>query len=176
MLDENDPLAHAALCRIYLLQGKPEMATVAADKAILLNPNFAMAHFGRGHSLWHAGHAAEAIACFDTAMRLSPNDPLMWAYMASKAVALALNGELSEAITWSRRAQQQPNAAIFAHVGEICALGVMNRRAEAREAIERARKSMPDVSIQHLAQVLPITHLSTREIFLKGLRQAGLPE
>ena len=175
-LDENDPLAHAALCRVYLLQAKPEMATLAADKAILLSPNFAMAHFGRGHSLWHAGRAVEAIPCFDAAMRLSPHDPLMWAYMASKAVALVLRGELNEAIAWSRRAQQQPNAAIFAHVGEICALGLMNRRAEADEAVERARKSMPDVTIRHLVQVLPITHLPSRETFLKGLRQAGLPE
>ncbi|MGH7187024.1 MAG: hypothetical protein ACREIB_12205 [Pseudomonadota bacterium] len=100
----------------------------------------------------------------------------MMGYQASKSIALALLGELDDAIEWSRRAQQHPNAAIFAHVGEICALGLLNRAAAAADAIERAKRTMPDVTIGHLDKVLPITHAPSRDIFLSGLRQAGLPE
>ncbi len=175
-LDEHDPFAHVALSRAHLLQANHEAATLASDRAIQLNPSYALAHFGRGHSLWHQGRPAEAIAPIDEAIRLSPHDPMMWAYMASKAIALALKGELDEAVLWSRRAQQQSNAAIFAHVGEVCALGLMEHRAEAADAVAHAKKTMPDVTVQHLNTVLPITHAASRETFLKGLKQAGLPE
>ncbi|MGH6933524.1 MAG: adenylate/guanylate cyclase domain-containing protein, partial [Dongiaceae bacterium] len=175
-LDEHDPFSHATLCRVYIMEAKHELALHAAENAIRLNPNFAMAHFGRGHSLWHAGRAREAIESLDEAMRLSPHDPAMMSYQASKSIALALLGELDDAIEWSRRAQQHPNAAIFAHVGEICALGLLNRAAAAADAIERAKRTMPDVTIGHLDKVLPITHAPSRDIFLSGLRQAGLPE
>ena len=175
-LDDHDPFAYVALARGYILQAHHEAATTASDRAILLNPSYALAHFGRAHSLWHAGRAREAIASHDAAIRLSPHDPMMWAYMASKAIALVLAGEPEEAVVWSRRAQQQPNAAIFSHVGEICALGLMGRGEEASDAVERAVKTMPDVTIQHFSKVLPITHAPSRETFLKGLRLAGLPE
>jgi adenylate cyclase len=175
-LDDHDPFAYVALARSYMLMAQHEAAMAASDKAIILNPSYAMAHFGRGHSLWHAGRAREAIASHDEAIRLSPHDPILWSYMASKAIALVLAGELDEAVVWSRRAQQQSSAAIFAHVGEICALGLMGRSEEAADAVERAKKTMPDVTIRHLDKVLPISHAPSREMFLKGLRQAGLSE
>ncbi len=175
-LDEHDPFAHLAMYRVCIAKSKHEMAMRAAENAIRLNPNLAMAHFGRGHALWHAGRAREAIASLDEAMRLGPHDPAMTSWQAAKAIALALSGELDGAIEWSRRAQEHPNVAIFSHVGEICALGLLGRSAEAADAIARARKAMPNVSIGHLDKVLPITHGPSRAIFLSGLRKAGLPE
>ncbi len=175
-LDEYDPFAYVALARAYMLRTDHEAALIASDKAIRLNPSFALAHFGRGHCLWHQGRCAEAVSSIDEAMQLSPNDPMMWSFMASKAIALSLNGELDQAIVWSRQAQRQNNAAIFAHVGEVCALGLQDRREEAVDAVKRARTTMPDVSVSHLDKVLPITHAPSRETFLRGLRSSGLPE
>ena len=176
MLDEQDPFGHVSLARAHMLEANHEAALAASDTAIRLNPSFALAHFGRGHSLWHQGRAAEAIGPIDEAMRLSPHDPVSWSFMSSKAIALALAGDLDQAVVWSRRAQQQSHAAIFAHVGEICALGLQDRSEEAADAVERARRTMPDVNIRHLDKVLPITHAPSRETFLEGLRKAGLPE
>lgn len=174
-LDENDPFAYAALSRCHILKGQPEAAILAADRALRLNPSFAQAHFGRAHALWHAGRPGEALASHDAAIRLSPRDPSLWSFMASKAIALALNGELDQAIEVSRGAQQQPNAAIFAYVGELLALGLQQRGQEAADALRRAQKVMPTVTVGHLDAVLPITDPSSRAQFLKGLRQAGLP-
>jgi adenylate cyclase len=175
-LDEYDPFAYVALARAHILQADHAAALTDSDKAIRLNPSFALAHFGRGHCLWHQGRAAEATAPIDEAMRLSPNDPVMWAFMASKAIALVLTGDLDQAISCSRQAQQQNHAAIFAHVGEVCAFGLQESGEEAADAVKRARLKMPDVSVAHLDKVLPITHPPSRVIFLRGLRQAGLPE
>lgn len=44
------------------------------------------------------------------------------------------------------------------------------------DAIRRAREKKSDVSIAYVVETLPITDPRCREIFLDGLRKAGLPE
>jgi tetratricopeptide (TPR) repeat protein len=175
-LDEADPFGWVALSRAHLLRSEHEAAIAASDTAITLNPNFSLAHFGRAHALWHAGRPGEAIASHDEALRLSPLDPMIWAYLASKAIALVLLGRFEEAVALSQRSQQQANSAIFSHLAEISALGHLGRGADAREAMSRARKKKPDLSIAYVDQTLPITDPRCREVFLEGLRMAGVPE
>jgi len=175
-LDEHDPFAWVALTRGYLLSGEHDAAIVAADTAISLNPNFALAHFGRAHALWHSGRPSEAIVSHDEALRLCPLDPLMWAYLASKAIALVMLGKFDEAVELSRRSQRQANSAIFSHLAEISALANLGLREEAHDPIRRAQVKKPDVSIGYVAEALPITDARCREIFHGGLRKAGLPE
>jgi len=175
-LDEHDPFAWVALTRGYLLRGEHDAAIIAADTAISLNPSFALAHFGRAHALWHSGRPGEAIASHDEALRLCPLDPLMWTYLASKAIALVMLGKYEEAIALSRRSQQQTNSAIFSHLAEMSALGHLGRSEEARDAIKRAQEKKPNVSIIYVDEALPITDPKCREIFLGGLRKAGLPD
>ncbi len=175
-LDEHDPSAYTSLARCYMLQARHESATTAAEQAIQLNPNFAAGYFARGHSLWHQGRPHDAIAPLEEAIRLGPYDPLLWAYMASKAIALVLKGDLLEAIACSRQAQQQGNAAIFAHVGELCGLGLMGRLEEAADAVMRAKSTMPGATIGYLIRVLPISDAECRQSLVTGLRSAGLPD
>ncbi len=175
-LDDHDPFAWVALSRARLLRAEHDAAIAASDTAIALNPNFALAHFGRAHALWHAGRPGEAIASHDEAIRLSPLDPMMWAYLASKAIALVMLGEFENAVALSRRSQREPNAAIFAHLAEISALGHLERNDQAREAIERARERKSDVSIAYVNEALPISDRRCRELFHQGLHKAGLPE
>jgi TolB-like protein len=175
-LDERDPFGWVALARAHLLRVEHDAAIAAADTAISLNPNFALAHFGRAHALWHAGRPGEAVASYDEALWFSPLDPLIWAYLASKAIALVLLGRFEEAIALSQRSQRHANSAIFSHLAEISALGHLGRSDEARDAIRRARQKMPDVSVAYVDQTLPITDRRCRQAFLDGLRKAGLPE
>jgi len=139
-LDDQDPFAWVALTRGYLLRADHEAAITAADTAISLNPNFALAQFGRAHALWHSGRPGEAIASHDEAMRLCPLDPMMWAYLASKAIALVMLERFEDAITISQKSQRQANSAIFSHLAEISALGHLGRSEEARDAIARANR------------------------------------
>ncbi len=175
-LDEHDPFAWSIMTRSHIVRGEHDEAISAADKAISLNPNFAAAHFGRGHALWHAGRPQEAVASHNEAMRLSPNDPMNWAYMASKAIALLMMEEYDEAIVWSQMSQRQANARIFSHLAEISALGHLDRDAEAQDAIKRAQRTKADVSISYVDEALPITDQACRALFHDGLRKAGLPD
>ncbi|MFO0996315.1 MAG: adenylate/guanylate cyclase domain-containing protein [Alphaproteobacteria bacterium] len=175
-LDEHDPFGWVALARAHILRAEHDAAITAADTAIALNPNFALAHFGRAHALWHVGRPAEAIVSHDEALRLCPFDPLMWAYLASKAIALVMLGQLEKAIEVARQSQRQAHAAVFSHLAEISALGILGRNDEAQDAVRRAREKKPDIGIAYVAEALPITDERCREILHGGLRKAGLPE
>lgn len=175
-LDNSDPFAWVAMTRGNILHKDYENAISAAEKAIALNPNYALAHFGRAHALWHDGRPAEAIESHDIALQLSPYDPVKWAYYASKSIALTLLERFEEAVEVSRAAQREVNAAIFAHLGEITALGHLGEDALAAKAIEIARLKKPDLSISYIDEALPISDESCRAIFLDGFRKAGLPE
>jgi hypothetical protein len=52
---------------------------------------------------------------------------------------------------------------------------LMQRGPEATDAVRRAQCVMPTVSVGYLDKVLPITDPPSRALFLKGLRQSGLP-
>jgi adenylate cyclase len=175
-LDENDPFAHVALGRVYTSRGEHDTAIASCDRAIILNPNFASAHFGRAHSLWMSGRPEEAIISHDEAIRLSPRDPLLWGFMASRAIALILLGRYEEALEWARKAQRQPNPALWAFMPEVSALALLDRLDEAHEALQRVRRLKPDVTCAFATAVLPITHAADREHFVSGLIKAGVPE
>ena len=122
-IDEYEAFAYLTTARTRIFQGRHDEAIAATDRAIQVNPNFALAHMIRGHALWHAGKPQDAMEAIDTAIRASPHDPLMWVFFASKAIALVMLERFDEAISVSRAAQQHPNAAIYAHLGEMSALG-----------------------------------------------------
>ena len=173
-LDPADPFAHTALARTHTYRGQHDHAIAHCDRAISLNPSYAMAHFGRGHSLWMAGRPADALVSNAEAMRLSPHDPSMWAYMASRSIALTLLERYDEALDWARRALALHNTALHASIAEMAALGHLGRMDEAAKAVARARGYWPDVSLDFILTSLPITDPRCRSLFEAGLRKAGL--
>jgi tetratricopeptide (TPR) repeat protein len=175
-LDEHEAYAYLTIGRAKIFQRRFDEALVATDQAISINPNFALAHMIRGHGLWHAGRPEEAVRSIDIAIRASPHDSLMWVFLATKAIALVMLKRIDEAISVSRTAQQDPNAAIYAYLGEISALGHTDDMDAAADAILRARTVKPDVSISFVEKVLPVADPDCREIFIGGLRKAGLSE
>ncbi len=175
-LDENNAFAHVAFGRVHTARGEHAAAIAACERAISLNPSFASAHFGKAHSLWQKGQPAEALPFYDEVMRLSPRDPLMWAFMGSKAIALILLSRYEEALECAREGQRVPHTALWTFMPEVSALGHLGRIEEAQSAIERVRAIKPDVSAAFVEQVLTFTHKADRDHFVEGLLKAGLPE
>jgi adenylate cyclase len=175
-LDESDPFAHVALGRVYTLHRNHAAAIDECDIAISLTPSRADAQFGRAHSLWMSGRAEEAIVSHDEAIRLSPRDPNMWAFMASKAIALIMLERYQEGLDWALKAQRQPNSALWAYLPEASALALLDRVDEARAALDRARELKREVSVRFVDNVLPVTDETYRALFVGGLIKAGMPE
>jgi adenylate cyclase len=176
MLDPADPFAYVAMARVHTVRAEHELAIQHCDRAISLNPSYSAAHFGRAHSLWMSGRAEEALASHEASMRLSPNDPVTWAYMASYSLALSMLERFDEALCWARRANRQRTIGLYASIAEVVALGHLERSDEAAEALKRAWAKKPGFTMEFLRSVLPITDRAYRERFELGMRNAGLTD
>jgi hypothetical protein len=61
-------------------------------------------------------------------------------------------------------------------MAELSALGILEREEAAKEALARALKIQPDLSVSFIKQALPITHEVSSNRFFGGLLKAGVPE
>jgi adenylate cyclase len=174
-LDDRDALAHCSLGRAFVYSGDVEAGISQLETAIELNPSFAHAHYGLGHTFYFFMARPEvSVAAIDKAVRLSPHDPYLWAWEALKAAALSFSGADAEALAWARRATQHPNSGLWAFFSLAMILGHMDRHEEARAALARALDLRPDFSITFMKESLSFAEQAVIDHWVNGLRKAGL--
>jgi adenylate cyclase len=109
--DERDADAHFALGRILYLRHDLDTSIAEFETAIGHNPNLAHAYIGFGTALVYAGQFDRAVENLELAVRLSPNDPLLWLVLAVKAMALICSEQYEGAAEVAGQATRHPNAA-----------------------------------------------------------------
>jgi predicted Zn-dependent protease len=85
-----------------------------------------------------------------------------------------LQGRYDGALEWARRAVAQPNSGVWGNATLAIALAHLDRREEAREALDALIEEKPDMALSFIAETLPFRRESDRLIFEDGLRRAGL--
>lgn len=176
-LDDEDPMCRYALGRVRSRRREHDLAIDELDRAIELNPSFAVAHFGRAQAAIACGRIDEVLPSIKMAVDLSPRDPGMWTFLSVGARALICQERYEEAALWARRAFELPRTEIArSGFALVSALGHLNRLDEARAAIERIQRVRPEFSVTSIAAG-PLAHFDTedhRERILTGLRKANL--
>ena len=172
--DEWDAFGHEVLGRILLLHGEHDASIAAHETSLALNPNYANAHYGLAFALCFTGQPEEAIRELDEAQRLSPHDPLRWAFMGIKSFALTLLRRYDEALVWAKRAQRWPNATAWVYFIEAVPLAHLGRVEEARAALERAFTIKPDLSTGYFEQIFRFKDPAEMAHVMGGLYEAGL--
>jgi adenylate cyclase len=176
-LDPNEPMAHFALGRVLIDSGEIEMAIGEMLTAIAINPNFAWGHYGLGLAYhFGAGQAEQALPHYDTALRLSPRDPLRWSILMNKGSALRTLGRHDEAIAHCRQACQFPDTSYQPRMHLAAALAEAGQVGEAQAAVEKAMQLQPALSISFLRSRYVGTHETYLNSLLDSLRKAGVPE
>jgi pentatricopeptide repeat protein len=86
-IDPTDAAGHAALARALWISGRHAESLAKADIAVGLEPNSAAAHGALGGARLWGGFPREAVEPLQTAMRLSPFDPLipLWLHFTARA-------------------------------------------------------------------------------------------
>jgi adenylate cyclase len=175
--DERDAVAYFALGRVLMMRGEHDGSIAALETAITLNPSSAQAHHGLGFALALSGRLDVAKSNFEKAERLSPRDPLLWAFTITHALTSILSHDYEAAESWARKTMRIPRASgYWTHAILASALGNMGRLEEARAAADEALAQKPDLSLSYLKTTLPTKEEGGLEPYLAGLRQAGLPE
>ena len=172
--DEWDAFGHEVLGRILLLHGEHDASIAAHQTSLELNPNYANAHYGLAFALCFTGQPEEAIRELDEAQRLSPHDPLLWAFMGIKSFALTLLRRYDEALVWAKRSQQGPNVTAWVYFIEAVPLAHLGRLEEARAALEQAFTIKPDLSPAYFEQIFQFKDPAEMAHVMDGLYEAGL--
>ncbi len=174
MLDGDDALGHVVVGRVHLMAGEYDAAISACKTALALNPNLATARYGLGTALSWSGRYEEGIVELDEAIRLSPRDPMLWAFLSIKAEAYMAMERYEEGLEFVRAAQRQPNAAYSANMLEVVALAQLDRIEEARQALERVHAIKPDFDLNFIVNTVKQMRAVGFEFLLDGLKKAGL--
>jgi adenylate cyclase len=168
----------ASACYILALDlahnGDCDAGVDFARRAIELNDNFALGYFALAVASTFAGLAEEALAAIDRALRLSPNDPQVFAWRAQRASALYLLKRYAEAVETARQSLSRRwfhtacrvLAASYAQLGAIEPAGAAMRELLASDHSE---KTIADV-------IRPFKRSADRDNYSDGLRKAGMPE
>jgi Flp pilus assembly protein TadD len=141
-----------------------------------LNPNLATAHHELGFSLTMSAQFAEAILCFEKAIRLSPNDPSRWNFYLLKADALFYSGECEDAIINVKEAIRLRPTAFWPYFTLASSLVELGRMEEAHAAVQQALARKPDITVTLVSDITKSFPSEYLEIYLENLRKAGLPE
>ncbi len=144
-LAPDDPGVQHAYAAVLGNMGRTKEAMRAWERSLELNPNNAGARAGLGIAQIYQKRHEDAVANIDTALRLSPSDPLLYHWLAHRALACAMLTRWDESLE---------NAADSVHrngsrVGWAVYAGALARAGRLPEAGQAWRKLVaqtPDIS------------------------------
>ena len=161
---------------LAFVAGEIDEGATLLDRAIMLNPNLALAWHQGGWTKVYLGEPEQAIERFARAMRLSPLDPLLLPWMqAGTATAYLLAGQYDQAASWAERALRGGPRNPAALRAAAASFALAGRLEEARNVAARFLEIFPDLGISRVA---PFYFRRPEDLagYIEGLRLAGLPE
>ena len=163
-----DPEVLAVAALVLGVRGEEfDVAISLVDRALALNPSFALGWYWSGTLRVIAGHPDLAIQHFDTFLRLSPRERPS-AYLTGIGMALFMKRRFEDAAAkLIESLERAPNFTISLRFLAAC-YAHMGRLAEAREIVQRLLVITPVVVPTGLAFRNP----EQRAILLSGLRLA----
>jgi adenylate cyclase len=172
-LDPTDPWARMVVGMCLSSAGQHERALGELQTALTLNPSFALGHIVFGWALLRAGHFYEALAETGWALRMSPVDSFAGFYTTIHGLALVASGQYEDALPYLRA-----SIAAAEHPGQyhslISCCGHLGLIEEAQEYIAARNRLGPPVRLSVLRRNL--AHFAHRDVFIEGLKKAGVPE
>jgi TolB-like protein/class 3 adenylate cyclase/Flp pilus assembly protein TadD len=173
--DDAETISQAAWTLFYLA-GEVAMAAAALDRALALNPNVAHAWLARGNIHALRSQLEAAIEATERARRLSPFDPYTSFYAFNIAAAHLVARRFEQAIEWADRALHDQPRMVPAMRIKVAANAHLGRLDEARAELSRLLAIDPKLTIAGFREYAHFLAPEVLELYVAGLRLAGLPE
>ena len=176
-LDDRNPWGYSALGYAAMMQRRTEEAIAAFRAAVNLTPSSAAAHAHLSRGLAFAGHADEAIQHGEAAMRLSPLDPEMALFRGGIAIAYFTARRFDEALRFTEENLSLRPGFQGAQRLYCASLAQSGRVEEARAFLSTVRRNhRPPLTIAWVRENVPYQTPELVELFIEGLRKAGLDQ
>jgi adenylate cyclase len=172
--DPNDPWARMVSGLCLSTAGQHERALGELQKALDLNPSFALGRMAFGWALLRAGYFDEAIAETGRALRMSPLDTFSGFYTSTHGLALLAAHRFAEALPYLR-ASVAAFAEYSGHYNTlISCCGHLGLIEEAREFLAARSHIAPPLRLSVVRNNL--RNFAHCDVFVEGLAKAGVPE
>ena len=148
----------------------------ALDRVLALNPNSANAWLARGIIHAWRNQPEAAIEAIERARRLSPFDPHTFRNAHNLAIAHLAARRFEQAIEWADRALHVQPRTVTAMRVKVAALAHLGQIDEARAELSRALAIDPKLTIAGFRGSAHYQAPEVLELYVTGLRLAGLPE
>ncbi len=170
--DDKDPFGHYVAALVAMFGKDHERWAREADRALSLNPNFALALNARGVVYVYTGEPAKAIPYIERAMRLDPAYQQQYLHFLGTAHFVAGDYETA-AMLFRDRISINPTTDL-SRAFLASALGHLSHLDEARRIWRELKEINPGYSpVDHIGR-LPFRDPADAEKFTDGLRKAGL--
>ncbi len=168
--DPDNAEAHALLGSAYINLGRYDLGLSEEARAIALNPSDAGSYASRGAGLVFTGYPEEAVAAFETALRLDPElgsgrlHPVGWAYY--------LVGRYEDAVRVLEAEALHSPEDYFVHAGLAASYAELGRSDDAAQAAAAVLRTWPFFEVEAFAAQFQGGEHRAR--ITEGLRKAGL--
>jgi hypothetical protein len=172
-LDPLDPFTHFTMGRSFWLTAEPEAAGGWLRRAVEINPNYAQGFYAGAFTAMLTGDAPAVEAGLDTALQLSPLDPLLYGMHGVRALALLQAGDTFDAARWADRAATTPGAHYLIAMIAAVANGLAGRHQQTSRWRQEARRRKPDASAAQFFAAFPIHDDTARALIATELKRQG---
>jgi len=171
-LDDTAASCHGALSHAYLLKRDYDKAISEGKQAVELEPNTALYAIHYGWALRSVGNYEEALREFERALRLDPLDTTNAMYHICATYNVMRRHE--EAIEACKKVIEQRPRNFASFINLAVAYSELEQMDKAREAADKVLEMHPNFSLESFGKTLPYKNKADRDLFVSGLRKAGL--
>lgn len=174
-LDEQDPLGHTVVAAESFWSRRFAQGRRAIERAIELDPNSFAGHYILGGLLNYLGESEASVDASETALQLSPNDPVAWHCLGSLAHANYNLRRYERAVEVADRALAIRHGYLFARIVKTAALAQLGRLDAAGQVLGEIRERNPDFS-SAVFDYYPFEIEAQRTHLVEGIRRAGVTD
>jgi DNA-binding SARP family transcriptional activator/TolB-like protein len=153
-----------------------ERALHLFDSSLKLDPSSAYAWDSSAVALSYAGRPEEALRRIRGSAELWQQHPDAYYFRTTACIALLLAGKPDEAVAVGRQAVRENPHFQASYRPLIAGLGLTGRQDEAARYLRELQRLHPDFSLDWFKEVYPPLHGEGRELYIDGLRKAGVRE
>lgn len=172
-LDPLDPFASFTMGRSHWLTNEPEIALDWLNRATTLNPNYAQGFYACAFTSMLIGDGGAVGEGLDTALLLSPLDPLLYGIHGVRSQMLMQSGEYQAAARYGDKAASTPGAHYLIAMIALVANGLAGRHNQAARWKQEVHRLKPDASAAHYFAAFPTRDTASRLRIETELRRHG---
>lgn len=175
-VDDHAPSLVAIAAALGMTGLDHERAGQLLERALSLDPNSAWGWMRLGWNNVYRKDIAAGLSAFDRAEALSPRDPFFFNFQFGRAYAMGLAENYDEAIRLVKLGLTAGPGVTWAYrdLASFCANA--GRKEEADDAAASLMQSYPGLTIKRVVDSMPPATHARHQMFIEGLRQAGVPE